>query len=144
VTSISSVEKQREQTSLSLNLARRQAERTALDEERLRLNNERRRSLGKPPFATFEEMLQSQNDTPQEIDAAEMESMDTVDANTAKSELGEQSESADQDEALKDASADEIVLERTTQIMADIITGIEPAGNSRAIAQREAQSAATR
>lgn len=144
VTSISSVERQREQKSLSLNLARRQAERTALDEERLRLNNERRRSLGKSPFATFEEMMQSQNDTPQAVDAAEMESMGIAGTNTAESELGEQAQTTEQDEALKDASADEIVLERTTQIMADIITGIEPAGNPRAVAQREAQSAAAR
>ena len=44
---------------LSLNLAERKAEREQLDADRLKRENDRRKALGKKPFATLEEMEKS-------------------------------------------------------------------------------------
>lgn len=120
VASIASVEKLRDQKSLSLNLAKRKAERAKQDEDRLRLANERRRELGKPVFASLEELEKSNSDA----DAAEAD--------------GDEKKSGSQG----DHGADEIVLARTTEIMGDIIAGISPAGASRTVAQRDAAAGA--
>jgi carboxyl-terminal processing protease len=132
--SIAVVEQLRKEKTLSLNLAKRQTERTAQDAERLRLDNERRKALGKPVFATLEEMEKANGES------------DSPDGQTQVEE-GQQQQSADGAKAQdpnKDKGADEILLDSTTQIMADIITGIEPAGASPTIAQRENQADAVR
>ncbi len=131
VSSISSVEKLRAQKSLSLNLAKRKAERTEQDAERLRLDNERRKALGKPLFATLEDMEKGNDDSDTPAPPATNESTQVKPAPEAKTR-----------DANRDNGPDEIVLERTTQIMADIIAGIEPAGAPRTVAQSESQPAA--
>jgi carboxyl-terminal processing protease len=116
VASIETVEELRDQTSLSLNLEQRKAERAAQEQERLRLANERRAALGKPVFASLEDMEKSISD-----------------AGTGEAAAGE--DAAEQD---SDNGADEIVLARTTEIMGDIIAGISPTGSSRTVVQRDA------
>jgi carboxyl-terminal processing protease len=59
VESIAVNERLRGQTVLSLNLAERKAEREQLDADRLKRENDRRKALGKKPFATLEEMEKS-------------------------------------------------------------------------------------
>jgi carboxyl-terminal processing protease len=54
--SIAVDEKLRERKSLSLNLAKRKAEREASEATRLKLENDRRAALGKPLYKTTEEM----------------------------------------------------------------------------------------
>jgi carboxyl-terminal processing protease len=99
VASIADNDRLRAQKSLSLNLAKRKAERASQEAESLRLENDRRKSEGKPVFATFEEMTKAAGDN-------------------------------------VDDGPDQIVLDRTTQIMADIVTGAEPAEATRTLAQR--------
>jgi carboxyl-terminal processing protease len=99
VANIAENDRLRDQKTLSLNLAKRKAERTSQDAERLRLENERRKALGKPAFATSEEMAKSEGDS-------------------------------------SDDGPDQIILDRTTQIMADIISGTDPANTSHALVQR--------
>jgi hypothetical protein len=59
VNSIAVNERLRGQTTLSLNLAERKAEREKLDAERLQRENDRRKALGKKPFANLEELEKS-------------------------------------------------------------------------------------
>jgi carboxyl-terminal processing protease len=101
VQSIAADEKLRERKSISLNLAKRKAERDALEAERLQRENARRTALGKPPFAKLEDL-------------------DTA-ATDDKS-----------DDKLPD-----ILLERTVEIMGDIVIGAGPASTrpSRTTAQ---------
>jgi multidrug resistance efflux pump len=54
--SIAADEKLRERKSLSLNLAKRKAEREASEAARLKLENDRRAALGKPVYATTAEL----------------------------------------------------------------------------------------
>ncbi len=127
VSSIAVSDRLREQKTLSLNLAKRQAERTSLDTERLRLENERRKALGKSVFATLEAMEKANG----EGDAADQPKTG------GKNELTTaQMKKVKVD---RDSTVDEILLDRTTQIMADIIAGIEPE-TTRALAQRGAQA----
>jgi carboxyl-terminal processing protease len=53
---IQSLDRIRSQTSVSLNLATRKAEREALDQERLERENERRKALGMEPLARAEDL----------------------------------------------------------------------------------------
>lgn len=99
VASISDNDRLRAEKTLSLNLAKRKADRTSQDAESLRLENDRRKAEGKPVFATFEEMTKAAGDNP-------------------------------------DDGPDRIILDRTTQIMADIIAGAEPAEAPSTLAQR--------
>jgi carboxyl-terminal processing protease len=100
VQSIAADEKLRARKSISLNLAKRKAERDALDAERLQRENARRTALGKAPFAKLEDM-----------------------------------EAATADEKSDDKLPD-ILLDRTTEIMGDIVAGMEPApARSRTAAQ---------
>jgi len=126
--SLAVVEQLREQKTLSLNLAKRKAERAAQDAERLRLDNERRRALGKPVFATLEEMEKANGDSDADAPPADASQQQTPDAAKAK-------------DPNKDKGPDEILLDRTTEIMADIIAGIEQPKASRTVAQRESRSA---
>jgi carboxyl-terminal processing protease len=124
VDSIAVATRLREQKTLSLNLAKRKAERATQDEERLRLDNERRRALGKPIFATLEAMEKSNGDT----DAPER----TLDP--TRQLAPDEKKKADAD---KDKAVDEILLDRTTQIMADIVAGPGPADGARTVVRRE-------
>jgi carboxyl-terminal processing protease len=101
VNSIAAGDKLREQKSLSLNLAKRKAERESIDGDTLRRENERRKALNKPPFPSLEELLKSEETT------------------------GD--------------GAPDILLDRTTQIMGDIVAGIGPADATppRAVAKRD-------
>jgi carboxyl-terminal processing protease len=101
VNSIAAGDKLREQKSLSLNLAKRKAERESLDADTLRRENERRKALNKPAFPSLEELLKSEETT------------------------GD--------------GAPDILLDRTTQIMGDIVAGIGPAEATppRAVAKRD-------
>ncbi|MET0280483.1 MAG: carboxy terminal-processing peptidase [Steroidobacteraceae bacterium] len=109
VDSIAVSEKLREQKTLSLNLAQRKAERESLDADRLRLENGRRKALGKSVFPTLTEMEAS--------------------------------------EEVSGDKAPDILLDRTTDVMGDIVAGIAaplPPPPPRAIAQRETPQAAAK
>jgi carboxyl-terminal processing protease len=98
VNSIAVNERLRGQTKLSLNLAERKAEREKLDAERLQRENDRRKALGKKPFANLEELEKSDEVT--------------------------------------GAKAPDILLDRTAEIMGDLIAGIPQA--PRTVARKQA------
>jgi carboxyl-terminal processing protease len=95
VQSIAADEKLRERKSVSLNLAKRKAERDTLEADRLKRENARRAALGKAPFATMEEL----------------------DAAAAEEASGNK--------------APDILLDRTTEIMGDIVTAVGSAPPAR-------------
>jgi carboxyl-terminal processing protease len=91
VQSIAADEKLRERKSVSLNLAKRKAERDTLDAERLKRENVRRAALGKPAFANLDEM--------------------------EKAATAMAAESSPE-------KAPDILLDRTTEIMGDIVVAV--------------------
>lgn len=95
VQSIAADEKLRERKSISLNLAKRKAERDALEADRLKRENARRTAMGKPAFATMEEL-----------------------------------EAAATEEASADKAPD-VLLDRTAEIMGDIVTAVGSAPPAR-------------
>jgi carboxyl-terminal processing protease len=110
VESIAADEKLRARKSLSLNLAKRKAERESIEAETLKRENVRRAALGKPAFASLTE-----------LEAAAAEEI------TAE-------------------KAPDILLERTTEIIGDIVAGanapaVKPAS---AIVQQTAPAATAR
>jgi len=131
VSSIAVTEKLREQKSVSLNLARRKAERASQEAESLRLENVRRKALGKPVFATLEEMEKAEGTTADgdaDQSGTDGSGMALKDATKAKKD--------DIDE-----TPEQIVLDRTTQIMADIVANNGAAGAPAALAQRSTRPA---
>ncbi len=91
VESIAADEKLRARKSLSLNLAKRKAERETIEAETLKRENERRAALGKPAFTTL----------------AELEAAATEEITAEK--------------------APDILLDRTSEIMGDIVAGASAA-----------------
>jgi carboxyl-terminal processing protease len=124
VDSIAVTEQLRSQKSLSLNLAKRKAERASQDAERLRLDNERRKALGKPVFATLADLEKANGESTGDDD-------EVTETAPAKPKGKDDN---------RDNGPDEIVLNRTTQIMADIIAGIDPIETSRTVAQRSVRN----
>ncbi len=102
VDSIAAAEQLRNETSLSLNLAERKAERERLDAERLARENQRRKAKGLTTFASLEEMEKA-----------------TADENSSLDGSGK---------------TPDVLLERTTQIVGDVVAGL-PAAPGR-VAQK--------
>jgi len=120
-------EQLRSQKSLSLNLATRKAELASQDAETLRLENVRRKAFGKSPFATLEEMEKAEGIT-------------SDDANQPAADQGtpatEPKATSDKDDPSIE-SPEQIVLDRTTQIMADIIADAPGIAAAPALARRD-------
>jgi carboxyl-terminal processing protease len=106
VQSIAAIDTQREQKTISLNLAARREERTQLDAQRLTRENSRRAAKGQPLFKTVEEIEKDFNDN----------------------------KDKDKDKDNKDGkSKDEgdIVLTQASEIMGDMITGVRTTTSTR-------------
>jgi carboxyl-terminal processing protease len=104
VGTIAAYDKQRAEKTLSLNLEARKAERTTLDDDRLKRENERRKAQGKPLIPNLEELEKS--------------------------------------DEVNGEKAPDILLDRTTEIMGDVVAGVSATpAPPRAIAKREGAAA---
>ena len=103
VQSIAAIDTQREQKTISLNLAARKEERAQLDAQRLARENNRRAAKGQPAFKTVEEL---------EKDFADSKDKDGKDGKESKDEF-------------------DIVLTQASEIMGDMISGGHPLTNNR-------------
>ncbi|MFM1885263.1 MAG: hypothetical protein RL026_420 [Pseudomonadota bacterium] len=112
---IQAIEKLRQQTSLSLNLATRRAEREQQDADRLQRLNQRRAAQGKPALSSLEELTAGSG---------------KADAGTDSTDDPEGGE-VGTDEPAK--AEDDILLQQTAQILADIVVhGPPPAAGATA------------
>ncbi|MEJ1964769.1 MAG: carboxy terminal-processing peptidase [Gammaproteobacteria bacterium] len=101
VQSIAALDTQREQKTLSLNLAARKEERTQLDSQRLARENSRRASKGQPAFKTIEELEKDFSDS-----------------------KDKSKKDKDNEDGAKDSKDEfDIVLTQASEIMGDMITG---------------------
>ena len=122
---IAAYDKLRAQKTVSLNLAARKAERETIDADRLVRENERRKALGKPAFASLQEMEGTSGDPVPEA---------VVDADLAADTLKEAAPAKEE--------APDILLDRTTEIMGDIVAGVGAPANATSRAVARSQSAA--
>jgi len=121
VKDIEAYEKLRDQKSLSLNLATRKAERERIDADRLARENARRAALGKPTYATLADMeAANAATTPVTVDAEEFAEIAEASGDAPRTPADPAKRPAD---AAADEPAPDILLDRTAQIMADIISG---------------------
>jgi len=132
---ITAYQKLRAQKTLSLNLAKRKAERESLDADQLRRENERRKALGKATFASLAEMEAATQPASQAAGNTQVsESAEAaIEAANARAKAEGRPVQAVQPEKEPD-----ILLNSTTEIMADIVSGIEPK-TSRTMAQGESR-----
>lgn len=105
VSDITALEALRQQKSLSLNLAERKAERSRLEAERLARENQRRVAKGKPAVASLEELAKLQAPVAKATPAGDPEE-----------DIGDSTATAADDD-------EDILLDQTAQILADIVTG---------------------
>jgi carboxyl-terminal processing protease len=133
VQSIAADEKLRKRKSISLNLAKRKAERDSLNAERLKLENARRAALGKPAFASLEEMEKAAAEA-----AAPLKTTD-LKPNALTPEEFETLKRVEEGKRSAAVAADkppDVLLDRTNEIMGDIITAVGSApARSRPVLQ---------
>ena len=127
VQSIDADEKLRARKSISLNLAKRKAERDALDAERLARENTRRKALGKTPFANLEELEAAASQAAaKNVATVPAAAIAPEDAREPGVKPGKAQATVTPVET-KDASddkPDDILLDRTVEVMGDIVAGI--------------------
>ncbi len=116
VDSIAAAESLRAQTSVSLNLAERKAEREKLDAERLARENARRKARGLPVFATLEDMEKSPSADGEAVAEGEV--------------------------AVGEDKVPDVLLERTTQIVGDLVAGLPEAAPGAMARQQPAAGTA--
>ncbi len=134
---IAAYDKLRAQKVLSLNLAKRKAERESVDADELRRENERRKALGKPIFASLADMEASTGAAgSDDADDSAQAAADAVAKQGKANGKPVPADAAGTTPVVKEKQPD-ILLDSTTQIMADIVTGIEPATTARSLAQRD-------
>jgi carboxyl-terminal processing protease len=137
---IQSMDRLRSQTSVSLNLQKRKAERAALEAERLARENKRRKALGLEPLAAAADLDHDEEAGPDDAEdadsAADPERL--ARENERRKTLG--LEPLTREQEIEEIEAPDALLAETTQIAADAYIGSTPAGGillSRALEQSE-------
>ncbi|MEJ0100529.1 MAG: carboxy terminal-processing peptidase [Pseudomonadota bacterium] len=138
---IAAYTKLRAQKVLSLNLVTRKAERESIDADQLRRENERRKAQGKPVFTSLTELEASTGATTG--DDADDAPAPAADGSAKPGKDGKPVPADAPNTAATPAKEKQpdILLDSTTQIMADIVTGIEPAAAPRPLAAGTAKAA---
>jgi carboxyl-terminal processing protease len=133
---IAAYEKLRAQKALSLNLAKRKAERESIDADQLRRENDRRKALGKPTFASLAELEAAAQPAPQAVGSAQLSesAQAAFEAEMARAKAEGRPLPVRPVNHQPEKQPD-ILLDSTTEIMADIVSGIET--GPRRLAQRE-------